>query len=196
MPTATPVIDRLVDLAQQKLSIKAATTPQQILDSLSLSEKVFLLSGTSFTRTSGLTKHGLHPAKTSDAATDVRGDTIFATAGTLVMPNATALASSWDTELVRACGSAMGGESKWREVDVLLAPTLNLHRDPRGGRNQESYGEDGYLAGKMGAAFANGAYIHGGKCLMTKVSRVKASPYALNILSVTTRRWIAARTTV
>ena len=135
-----------------------AASAESILADLSLSEKVFLLSGLSFVRTSGITRHGLHPAKVSDGGTDIRGDTVFNTNDSVLIPNPPALASTWDISLVEQVAAVLGREAKWKEVDVLLSPTLNLHRDPRGGRNQESYGEDPFLAGKMGAAFIRGEW--------------------------------------
>lgn len=127
-----------------------------VFRSLSLPEKVFLLSGTSFTATNGVPKHGLYKAKVSDAQTDVRGGTIFNAPTAAVFPNATALASTWDLDTIRLVGAALAGEMDTKDVDCLMAPTLNLHRDPRGGRNQESYGEDPFVAGKCGSALVQG----------------------------------------
>jgi beta-glucosidase len=164
MPTAVPVVEtvtralKAIGLSKEQLTA-TTKTPAEIVSSLSVHEKVFLLSGSSFVRTSGLSKFDLHPAKTSDGPTDIRGDTVLNAPHSIVIPNATALASTWDLEAIRGIGSVLGGEAKWKEVDILLAPNLNLHRDPRGGRNQESYGEDGFLAGKCGAAFGNGEYM-------------------------------------
>ena len=76
-------------------------------------------------------------------------------------PVGTVMASTWNTDLVQELTTAMGNEVLEYGTDVLLAPGMNLHRNPLCGRNFEYFSEDPFLTGKIGAAYINGVQSNG-----------------------------------
>lgn len=67
------------------------------------------------------------------------------------------MAATWDPEIARQTGAVIGSEARATGVDMILAPVLDLGRDPRWGRVEEDFGEDAYLTGQMGLAYVRGA---------------------------------------
>lgn len=76
-------------------------------------------------------------------------------------PTASALAATWDLDLIREVGEYLGKECQAMNVNVLLGPGVNIKRSVLGGRNFEYYSEDPLLSGEMGAAFINGVQSQG-----------------------------------
>lgn len=88
----------------------------------------------------------------------------FATA----IPIGTAIAQSWDVEFARDCGYIVGSEMEIYDVDIWLAPALNVQRDIRCGRNFEYFSEDPLISGYMAAAITNGVQEHEGRYVTLK----------------------------
>ncbi|KXA99677.1 glycosyl hydrolase family 3 [candidate division MSBL1 archaeon SCGC-AAA259O05] len=137
----------------------------QIVDKLTLEEKASLCSGDSWMSTEAIDRldvpsinvsdgpHGVRIAEKSKVKKENKITTCF--------PTASAIASSWNRNLVREVGKALGRECRNLGVHVLLAPGINIKRTPLCGRNFEYYSEDPYLSGELGAAFVNGVQSQG-----------------------------------
>ncbi|MFD9872229.1 glycoside hydrolase family 3 C-terminal domain-containing protein [Streptomyces niveus] len=128
----------------------------RLLEKLDTGQKVRLLTGASNWRTYAEPAVGLRPVTMSDGPSGVRGETWDERRTSLVLPSPTALAASWDEELVRELGGLLATEARRKGVQVLLAPTLNLHRSPLGGRHFECFSEDPLLTARTGVAFVKG----------------------------------------
>ena len=131
------------------------------LATLSLEEKVQLLTGRDFWTTWPLESIGLRRILVSDGPSGVRGETWDERDPSLNLPSATALASSWDPGIARRYGAAAAVEARRKGVDVVLGPTINLHRSPLGGRHFECFSEDPVLTADLAAAYVEGVQDNG-----------------------------------
>jgi len=136
-----------------------------LLKQLTLAEKVELLSGKGMWVTGSVPRLGIPALKVTDGPNGARGDGASGkTAASF--PVGICLASTWNRTLLAEVGVAIGQEAKSKNAQVLLGPTINLHRTPIGGRNFECYGEDPLLTGELAAAFVNGVQSQGvGACI-------------------------------
>ncbi len=80
---------------------------------------------------------------------------------TTAFPTETCLASTWNISLVNEIGKAYGNEALEYDFDLVLAPGVNIHRNPKDGRGFEYYSEDPLLTGKMAASMVNGMQSYG-----------------------------------
>lgn len=107
--------------------------------------------------------------------------------GTTVFPQSIGMGSSFDAELMERVGYAIGKEARALGIRLSLAPDLDLGRDPRWGRTEETYGEDSHLVGLMGEAYIKGLLGDDGKYAATvKHFAAHGSPKSgVNLASVT-----------
>ncbi len=126
-----------------------------------LAERVALLAGadTWHTPASG----GVPAIRMSDGPAGVRG-TSWSGPRSASMPCGSALGATFDPDVVRAVGEALGREARSKSAQVLLAPTVNLHRTPVGGRNFECMSEDPYLTAELATAYIAGVQSLGIAC--------------------------------
>lgn len=136
---------------------------RQRLAELPLERQVGLLSGADFWVTESIPELDLDAVTLTDGPHGVRrqrddadhlgiGDSVPATC----FPTASCLASTWDDDLLREVGAALGSEARVGGVAVLLGPGLNIKRHPGGGRNFEYFSEDPLLSGRLAASMIRG----------------------------------------
>ncbi|MFD7815558.1 glycoside hydrolase family 3 protein [Streptomyces sp. NPDC059785] len=131
------------------------------LGRLGLDAKASLLSGQGMWSLPALPEIGLKSLVMSDGPIGVRGVHWTADDPSVALPSPTALAATWDPELARRAGVLLAQEARRKGVHVLLAPTVNLHRSPLGGRHFEAYSEDPYLTGRIGTGYVSGVQSGG-----------------------------------
>ena len=158
---------------------------KEIIGSLTLEEKVSLLSGVGLWQTREIPGkvptvwmadgsngvrimkpvEGKRAQKTSDflKVTDLTQDSpsIGTQYPAVCFPSGSSLAATWNPELVCRMAAAMGDECRYFKVNLLLAPAINIKRSPLGGRGYEYYSEDPYLTGKIAEGFINGVQSTG-----------------------------------
>jgi beta-glucosidase len=131
------------------------------LGKLDLDAKARLLAGQDMWSLPALPEIGLRSLVMSDGPIGVRGVRWTADDPSVALPSPTALAATWDPELARRAGVLLAQEARRKGVHVLLAPTVNLHRSPLGGRHFECYSEDPYLTGVIGTGYVTGVQSGG-----------------------------------
>jgi beta-glucosidase len=151
---ATPVEKRVKDL----------------LARMTLEEKASMLAGSGWMESMPNERLGIPAIKMADGPMGVRswvGSSAVTNAASAPkiestsFPSGVAMAATWDTELVEREGHAIGQEVKALGRDMILGPTVNINRVPLWGRNFEGYGEDPYLAARMGVAYIKGVQAEG-----------------------------------
>ncbi|MFC9972129.1 glycoside hydrolase family 3 C-terminal domain-containing protein [Spirillospora sp. NPDC127200] len=131
------------------------------LAELSLEEKVTLLTGADFWTLPPMERIGLRKLVMSDGPSGVRGTRWDEREHSLLFPSATSLGATWDVAAAERTGRLNGAQARDKGVHVQLAPTINLHRTPLGGRHFENYSEDPLLVARIGAGFVRGVQSAG-----------------------------------
>ncbi|MFV0309993.1 MAG: beta-glucosidase H [Desertimonas sp.] len=138
------------------------TTPTTPAD-LSVEQKVALLAGVDTWHTPGFDDPPVPAIRMSDGPAGARG-TSWRGPASASFPCGSALGATWDVRLINEVGKALGREARSKNADVLLAPTVNLHRTPISGRNFEFPSEDPLLASEYAVAYVTGVQHEGVAC--------------------------------
>ena len=124
---------------------------------MTLEEKCRLLGGASSWRTNAIPRLGIPAIKMSDGPNGVRGESQGTTRTPgLNIPTSIVVGASWDVHLALQLGVLLGREARRKAVHVVLAPTVNLHRTPIGGRTFECLSEDPELSAQLASAIVRG----------------------------------------
>ncbi|KAM0752674.1 hypothetical protein T439DRAFT_298947 [Meredithblackwellia eburnea MCA 4105] len=137
-------------------STSRSIDPEAVLKQLTTDEKINLLAGVNTWHTYPIPRLGVPSARLSDGPNGVRGTAWLGGAPASCFPAATALGASFDKDLVRRIGEALGDECRARGVHCLLGPTTNIQRSPLGGRGFESYSEDPFMSGSLALEWLHG----------------------------------------
>ncbi len=136
-----------------------------LLERLTIDEKIVLLSGSDNWHTAGVERVGIGRVKVTDGPNGARGDSMASGTPAVCLPAAVSLAATFDPALVEELGRLLGRETRRKASQLLLAPTINIARHPIGGRNFECFGEDPFLTSALGVAYVEGVQSQGvGAC--------------------------------
>lgn len=141
---------------------------KKLVNELTLEEKASLCSGADFWHTKAIDRLNIPATMVSDGPHGIRKQESLAdhmgvaeSIKAIGFPTASAMACSFDRDLLHKVGDALGEECVAEDLAVLLGPGINMKRSPICGRNFEYYSEDPVVAGELGAAFVNGVQEHG-----------------------------------
>ena len=141
---------------------------QDILSKMTLEDKISLCNGADFWHSKAMAQYGIPAVTMSDGPHGVRCQKngadmlgVNESEPATCFPTAVTSGATWDAELLKAEGQAIGEEGLSYGVDVVLGPGVNIKRNPLCGRNFEYFSEDPCIAGAMGAAWVQGAQSTG-----------------------------------
>ena len=126
-----------------------------LVKELTLEEKISLLTGFNSWYSNKIPRLKIPSMKMSDGPNGVRGDSTSGKSSAC-FPCPISMGSTWNKKLIKKIGKALGEEALDKDVDVLLGPTINLHRHPLGGRHFENFSEDPFLTAEIAVAYVKG----------------------------------------
>ena len=126
-----------------------------LVKELTLEEKISLLTGFNSWYSNKIPRLKIPSMKMSDGPNGVRGDSTSGKSSAC-FPCPISMGSTWNKKLIKKIGTALGEEALDKDVDVLLGPTINLHRHPLGGRHFENFSEDPFLTAEIAVAYVKG----------------------------------------
>ena len=141
------------------------TRAEDLLSRLTLAEKLSLLAGRDMWHTRPVERLGIPSIRMTDGphGVTVSGDQ---SGPATCFPTGVGLAATWNLALIERVGAALARETRAKDSQVLLGPSVDLHRAPLNGRNYESYSEDPVLSGKIASAYVKGVQSQGiGACI-------------------------------
>jgi len=134
------------------------------LGSLTLDQKIALVSGKDFWTTPAIPEAGIPQLKVTDGPIGARGD-LKQFERSACFPSPVAMGATWNPELLAQIAEALAEETKLKGAHVLLGPTINLQRTPIGGRNFECFSEDPHLTAELAVSYVNALQENGvGAC--------------------------------
>ncbi|CAM4217557.1 glycoside hydrolase family 3 C-terminal domain-containing protein [Bacillus paramycoides] len=141
---------------------------KKIISQMTLEEKASLCSGLDFWNTKGIERLNIPSIMVTDGPHGLRKQAegadhlgIYNSIPSTCFPSAVGLASTWNKELIKQVGVALGEECQAENVGVLLGPGANIKRSPLCGRNFEYFSEDPYLSSQMAANHVKGVQSQG-----------------------------------
>jgi beta-glucosidase len=137
-----------------------------LLNQLTLDEKISMLAGSGLWYSTGIPRLNIPVFQVADGPNGVRGVWSRMSPTAAATPIGIALGATWNPELVERVANVLGEEVKDKNANILLAPTVNIHRTPIAGRNFECFSEDPYLSGMIASAYIKGLQDRGvGACI-------------------------------
>ena len=170
LPSQAPQPDPKTEASYRNTSLPVDQRVADLLKRMTLEEKATMLAGSGWMESAPIPRLRIPAIKMADGPMGVRswmGSSAITNAASAPkitstsFPSGVAMAATWNPDLVQREGQAIAQETKALGRDMILGPTVNINRFPLWGRNFEGYGEDPYLAARLGVAYIKGVQGEG-----------------------------------